>query len=64
MNKEQQKKRLLWALVVINGVAGILWTLGAFRISSNNKGIDFLSLALGVVNLLASLVWMLNARSS
>ncbi len=64
MNEENGRKRLLWALVVINAIAGVVWVLGSFGVMTNEEGINLLYLAIGLINLIASVIWLRNARSS
>lgn len=64
MEQDKRRRRLLWALVAINGIAGVTWVLAALGIVRGEAGINLLYLAIGLVNLLASVVWALNARSS
>jgi hypothetical protein len=64
MEQDKRRRQLLWALVAINGIAGVTWILAALGIVRGEAGINILYLAIGLVNLLASVVWALNARSS
>jgi hypothetical protein len=47
MNEENGRKRLLWALFVINAIAGVVWVLGSFGVMTNEEGINLLYLAIG-----------------
>ena len=64
VGQEGIKKKLRWALVVINAVGGVLWLLAAFGIVRGREGTNYLYLAVGVVSLAASAVWLLSQRSS
>jgi hypothetical protein len=64
MEQDKRKRQLLWVLVVVNGLAGFVWILGAFGVVTGAEGINLLYLAIGGVNLIASALWTLNARSS
>lgn len=64
MEQEKRRRRLLWALVVINGIAGLTWVLAALGVVAGEESVNLLYLAIGVINLVASVVWALNTRSS
>lgn len=64
MEQDKGKRNLLWTLVLINGIAGIVWVMGSFDSTDSGGGINYLYLAIGVLNLIASFLWLWNARKS
>jgi len=64
MAQEKLGRKLKWALVVINVIAGATWVLAAFGIVTGGEEINLLYLAVGVVCLVASGAWLLNLRLS
>ena len=64
MGREGIERELRWALVIVNAVSGVLWFLAAFGIVRGRGGTNYLYLAVGVVSLVASAVWLLGQRSS
>jgi hypothetical protein len=63
VGKRAIKRELRWALVVINAVSGVLWLLAAFGIVRGKGGTNYLYLAVGLVSLAASAVWLLGQSS-
>ena len=64
MEQEVIKRKLRWALIVINAFGGVLWLLAAFGIMRGREGTNYLYVAVGVVSLAASAVWLLGLRQS
>jgi hypothetical protein len=64
MSQDALKTNVRWALVVTNAIAGVVWVLAAFGIVMGRIGTNPLYLALGLIHLAASGVWLLSLRSS
>lgn len=64
MEQEQLRRKLKWALVVINVIAGVVWILAAFGVLTGEEGTKLLYLMVGLVSLVASGVWLLNLVSN
>ena len=64
MEQDKGKRNLLWVLFIINGIAGIVWVTASLDSTETGSGINFLYLAIGALNLIASILWFWNARKS
>ena len=60
MVRERSRRIVLWLLVAISFIAGSVWVVAGW----SQGGIELLYLAIGVINLVAGVVWSLNLRSS
>ena len=60
MARVRSRRIVLWLLVVISFIAGAVWFVAGW----SQAGIELLYLAIGVINLVAGVVWSLNLGSS
>jgi hypothetical protein len=64
MKRKELRAKLVWVvLVVVNVIAGVIWVLAAFGVSTGEGRMNLLYLAIGVVHLVASGAWLWNLMS-